>query len=244
MKDTGFIILYRSLLEWEWYNDINTSRLFLHCLLKANYKTKNWRGITIERGTFVTSTQTLAEETGLTNRQIRTSLSKLVTTGEVTIKTTTKNSTITINNYDLYQTSDKQNVTQTTSKATNKRQATDKPATTTNKSNKETKKQVIKEYGTHIRMEENEYEKLVERFGKNLADRYIEKVDLYIGSTGKRYKSYYMTVISWINKDMEKDPKMKYAWQEELKAEQEVHDAKVYEPKRDKKEVEDLFNKL
>ncbi len=234
--NNGFIVLYRSLLDWEWYGDANTFRLFIHCLLRANHKEKKWQGITIDRGSFVTSYQHLALDLGLTVQNVRTSLNKLKSTGELTHKPHSKYGIITINNYDKYQDTNSQPNTQLTVKqqsSNNKQQR-----------NKETMKQDIKEYGTHIRMTETEYGKLLDRFGQVLTDKYVEKVDLYMGSTGKKYKSHYMTVISWLNRDLEKDPKIKYAWQEELKAEQEVADAKVYEAKRDKKEVEDIFSKL
>lgn len=254
MKDTGFIILHRSLLEWEWYNDINTTRLFIHCLLKANYKTKNWRGITIERGTFVTSTNSLSVETGLSLRNVRTSLEKLKKTGELTIKTTSKNSVVTVNNYDTYQTNDKQTDTQTTSKTTSKvtsnRQATDKQLTTTNKSNKDNKETILveetptkkKKYGDKVAMTEEQYEKLIERFGKTATDRYIEKIDIYIGMKGKTYKDYYLAVIKWITKDQEDNPQPN--WLDELKQEQTKADEWTHETKRDKKELEDVFKKL
>ena len=234
--NNGFIVLYRSLLDWEWYSDANTFRLFVHCLLRANHKEKKWQGITIDRGSFVTSYQHLALDLGLTVQNVRTSLNKLKSTGELTHKSHSKYGIITINNYDNYQDTNTQPNTQ----------LTDNQQSSNNKQqrNKETMKQDIKEYGTHIRMTETEYGKLLERFGQVLTDKYVEKVDLYMGSTGKKYKSHYMTVISWLNRDLEKDPKIKYAWQEELKAEQEVADAKVYEAKRDKKEVEDIFSKL
>jgi hypothetical protein len=61
----GFIKLHRQLLDWEWYSDNNTFRVFIHCLLKANYKDKNWKGIQIKRGQFVTSTSKLSTELGL-----------------------------------------------------------------------------------------------------------------------------------------------------------------------------------
>ena len=234
--NNGFIVLYRSLLDWEWYSDANTFRLFVHCLLRANHKEKKWQGITIDRGSFVTSYQHLALDLGLTVQNVRTSLNKLKSTGELTHKSHSKYGIITINNYDKFQDTNSQTNTQLTVKqqsSNNKQQR-----------NKETMKQDIKEYGTHIRMTETEYGKLLDRFGQVLTDKYVEKVDLYMGSTGKKYKSHYMTVISWLNRDLEKDPKIKYAWQEELKAEQEVADAKVYEAKRDKKEVEDIFSKL
>jgi hypothetical protein len=99
----GFIVLHRKMLEWEWYNDIPCKVLFLHIILKANFKDTKWRGITIKRGQLVTGRLALAEQTGLTERQIRTALNKLKTTSNLTIKTTNKYSIITITNYEKYQ---------------------------------------------------------------------------------------------------------------------------------------------
>lgn len=112
----AFIKVYRKFLEWEWYSDVNTSRLFLHCLLKANWKAGRWHGINIEPGQFPTSLQSLADETCLTVRQVRVALDHLKMTGEVSVKRHSKCSVITINNWDGYQGSDKQNVTQMTAK--------------------------------------------------------------------------------------------------------------------------------
>ena len=117
MNETkGFIKLYRSVLDWEWYNDINTFRLFLYCLLKANYITTKWRGIDIDRGTFITSYQKLANATGLTVQQVRTSFYKLEVTGEITHKSHNKYSVVVINNYEHYQDINTQNNKQITSK--------------------------------------------------------------------------------------------------------------------------------
>ena len=102
-NNTGWIKIHRTMLDWEWYDDINTKVLFIHCLLLANHKAKEWHGITIERGTFITSYHTLAEETGLSYQQVRTSLNKLKVTHELTFKPTNKYSVISICNYDTYQ---------------------------------------------------------------------------------------------------------------------------------------------
>ena len=134
----GWIKLHRSLLEWEWYDDINTTRLFIHCLLRANHKPGKWRGYDIARGEFLTSLQSLSDETGLTVRQIRTSITKLKSTSELTSKATSKLTRLTVCKYDTYQSleidSDKQKVTMVTSQ----RQGSDKVATT-NKNNKKEK---------------------------------------------------------------------------------------------------------
>lgn len=101
--DHGWIKIHRSILSWEWYDDANTFRLFFHCLILANHKTKEWRGIPIERGSFLTSYPKLAEALKLTENQIRYSLNKLKVTGEVTVKVTVKYSMVSICNYERYQ---------------------------------------------------------------------------------------------------------------------------------------------
>ena len=123
----GFIKLHRQITEWEWYDDANTFRLFIHCLLEANYADKQWRGVVIQRGSFITSQPKLANRLKLSVRQVRTSLNKLKMTGELTVKTTADYSVITVKNYEMYQQDDRL----TDSLATGYRQANDSLATTT-----------------------------------------------------------------------------------------------------------------
>lgn len=113
-----YLKLYYKLLDWEWYTDANVMRLFIHCMLKANVKTKKWLGTTIERGSFITSYSHLAQELGLTVQQIRTAIQKLESTGEITRRITRNqqgsNTLITINNYNEYQPDNTQNNTRIT----------------------------------------------------------------------------------------------------------------------------------
>lgn len=104
----GFIKIHRKLLKWEWYSDINVRVLFFHCLLRANHKSERWQGIEINAGQFVTSYEHLAKECGLTVQQLRTALDKLKITNEITNKTTSRYSIITVNNWKRYQTNNKQ----------------------------------------------------------------------------------------------------------------------------------------
>lgn len=131
----GFLYLHRKLAEWEWYDDANTMRLFIHCLIFANYKEKQWRGICINRGQFVTSQSKLAQELKLSIQNIRTALNKLKSTGELTVYTTAEYSIITVENYDLYQ----QNNSQDNRLLTGCQQATNRLPTTTNNDNKDNK---------------------------------------------------------------------------------------------------------
>ena len=103
MLDTGFISLHRSLIKWEWYDDINTTRLFIHLLLTVNWDDVNWHGEKIDRGSRITSLGHLAKETKLSVKQVRLALQKLKNTGEVACKTTNKYTLITIVNYNKFQ---------------------------------------------------------------------------------------------------------------------------------------------
>lgn len=107
--NNGWIKLHRSMLDWEWYTDINVCRLFTHMLLKANHKDKNWRGILIKRGQTLTSLNTLESETGLSKSQIRTAIKKLISTQEIAQQSHSQHTVFTIKNYDSYQVDDTQN---------------------------------------------------------------------------------------------------------------------------------------
>lgn len=134
-----YIKLSRKILEWEWYGDINTCRLFIHMLLKANWKDGRFQGMDVPRGSFVSSISKLSLETSMTVREVRTALSHLEVTGEVTHKGHAKYSVFTVKNYGLYQSSDIQNDTQRDKQATSERHSND-IQTTTIEEKKESKK--------------------------------------------------------------------------------------------------------
>lgn len=127
----GFITLERQILDWEWYDDLNTTRLFIHCLLRANHRENKWRGISIKRGSFLTSINTLSSETKLSISKIRTSIKKLKSTKEIAIESQAQHTVITVIKYDYYQSSDKQY----DNCITRESQSDDKALTTNNNNN-------------------------------------------------------------------------------------------------------------
>ncbi len=102
-EDCGFIKLNRKFLDWGWYTDINTKIIFIHMLLKTNWKDGVFKDTTVPRGSFVSSIAKLAEETGLTNDEVRTAISHLIRTKEITKQSTNKYTVFTVVNYALYQ---------------------------------------------------------------------------------------------------------------------------------------------
>jgi len=148
---SGWIKLHRTLLEWEWMSDTNTFQTFIYCLLRANFEDKTWRGIEIKRGSFYTSLDTISNETGLSVRQIRTSLDKLQMTGELTGSKMPRGRIITVLNYDKYQEVDRLSV----SEKAGSRQALDR-LVTTNKNNKNIiNKNIVRDCGDNPDHQEN-----------------------------------------------------------------------------------------
>lgn len=111
----GWVKLHRRIVEWEWYGDTNTFRVFLHLLLTANISDKRYRGILIPKGSTVTGYSKLAETLDMTEQNARTAIKHLKSTGEVTTKVTSKFSVVTIVKWEEYQLIE----TELTSKLTN-----------------------------------------------------------------------------------------------------------------------------
>ena len=117
----------------------NTFRVFIHCLLRANWKDKKWFGIEVKRGSFVTSRHHLAQALRLSEQQIKTALNHLESTGEITRSIYPKFSVITVVRYDDYQKSNQQSNQKSTNKATSNQPAINQQVTTTEERNKENK---------------------------------------------------------------------------------------------------------
>ncbi|MGI5848801.1 MAG: hypothetical protein ACOX8Q_01815 [Christensenellales bacterium] len=209
--DSGYIKLHRSVLKWEWYQDVPVSRLWMYLLLSANYADKRWQGVEIKRGQLITSRQKLAEETGLTVQQVRSAINKLISTNEITTKTTNRFTLITIVKYGYYQDmameDNQQNNQQSNKRRTNK-QPTDNQQITTTKESKEGKKDkkdnnppispLKQKYAEAVSMTNDEYMSLIDRFGEPSTKRMIEILDNYKVAKGKSYKSDYRAILSWV----------------------------------------------
>ena len=63
-------------------------------------------------------------------------------------------------------------------------------------------KEIYKEkYLDEVFLTKQEYQKLVDKFGETLTKDYIQRLDNYMGSKGKRYKSHYKTILMWDDKN-------------------------------------------
>lgn len=211
MINNGYIKIHRSMLNWRWYTNPNTFRLFFHLLLTVNYEPKDFETITVQRGQRIVSIQKLSEELNVSVRSVRTALNHLKSTNEVTIETTPKYSIITIKNYDMYQSA--------TNTLTNDRQTNDKQTTNDRQQwNKDKKEKNIKEsirkgerartqpHGQfqNVFLTDEEMHELWKQYPDSY-ERKIERLSQYIESTGKRYDNHYATLLSWLEQDEKKE---------------------------------------
>jgi len=198
VTDKGYVKLFRKLLEWEWYDDANTFRLFMHCLMKANYQDKVWHGIKVNRGSFLTSRDKLADELKLSVQNIRTAISHLESTGELTNKPTNKNRIVSVCNYESYQVKKDATNQQANQQLTINQPTTNQQLTTTNKEKniKNDKKEEVYRKFAHLSLSQKEFEGLIEKgITKIEIDDLCDKIENYKKNTN--YKSLNLTIQSW-----------------------------------------------
>lgn len=99
----GWIKLHNKFLKWEWYQKPEMVHLFIHFLLSANYKENSWQGVKIKPGQLVIGRKKLAETLGISQQTLRTCITRLKSTNEITTKSTNKYTVITILNWSKYQ---------------------------------------------------------------------------------------------------------------------------------------------
>jgi len=158
-QNNGFIKIHRRLLDWQWYQSTNHVRLFVHILLTANYKETAWRKEKIMPGQLLTGLNQLSANTSLSIQSVRTVLKDLISTNEITIKTTNKYRIITVINWNLYQDTNKQ--------ANN--QLTNNQQTTNNiQEYKECKKEKNIEYSCYLQTWEKAKKHLAENYNINV----------------------------------------------------------------------------
>lgn len=139
--------------------------LFLHLLLKANSEDKRWQGMEVKRGQVITGRMRLIEETGISERKIRTCLERLKDTGEIEIQSSNRFSVITICNYDIYQPIQLENVQQTS----NECPAEDQPSKP-----KKTKEQVKAETDKRMKDFYTSLIPYVQTYGKHMVREFYD----------------------------------------------------------------------
>ena len=76
-KSNGWVNIDRNIMQRKWYSHAPSLALYIHCQLVANWEDREWKGITVKRGSFVTTVAKLMKALTLTRQPIRTAIANL-----------------------------------------------------------------------------------------------------------------------------------------------------------------------
>jgi hypothetical protein len=98
-----WVKLHRNIVDWEWFDDKNALKLLIYLNVKVNIVDKQWKGITVKRGSLVTGKYSITEDLGISVQQYRTALKKLVQSGEIVKKATNAYTILTLTKWEKMQ---------------------------------------------------------------------------------------------------------------------------------------------
>ena len=205
----GWIKLERDIVYsdiWDTGEPFSKGQAWIDLLLMANFKDEEmyigYDSITVKRGSMITNMRELCERWHWSMHKLLNFLGFLEREKMIVKKGNAKGTLITVVKYNDYQVGGNAKGTQRERKGN---------AKGTQKENLLYKEKEGKEYkegkkNAHGQFENvfltpDEYAKLCEKIDN--ADSLIEKLSLYIESTGKKYKSHYATLLNWDRKDNE-----------------------------------------
>ena len=209
-KLNGYIKLHRKLVDWEWYTDVNVKVVFLHLLLTASFRKTSYQGMEILPGQVIVGTHALAVNTGLSRQQVRTALSKLASTNEITIKSTNKFSLVTIENWSSYQFENETSTNKSTNKSTNnqphlknvkkyKEDISNKCVYMNNSIKENGQRENTHPYGefSNVFLTDDEYARLTSKYMR--VDQLIDKVSIWL--TEHTRKNHYAACLTFARND-------------------------------------------
>ena len=121
--------------------------------------------------------------------------------GMVELESNNKMTVVSVVNWGLYQGSEDEKEQPNNNKVTTKEQQSN-----TNKNGKKDKNEK-NECGEFVSLTKVEYKKLTEKHGELLTRKMINVLDNYKGSSGKKYKSDYRAILSWVEKKVLEEKK-------------------------------------
>jgi hypothetical protein len=158
---SGYVKLYRSIEDWEWYDDPICLKVFIHLMLKVNREPKRWKGMDIPAGQLITSLQGLAERMKMDRHSLRRILKRMESTGEVNIQTNNHFTSITLVKWAEYQNEGGEFAQQNAQPTRNQRATNAQPVPTTKEDKKLRREETI---SNEIVAHTNSIEIRLERF--------------------------------------------------------------------------------
>ena len=243
-EQNGWIAIHRCLTEkaiWQCSSP-EQKVIMITLLMMANHRKKQWlwkgEKFDVKPGQFVTSIESIKKRAGkgISSKNIRSALSKFEKLEFLANKSAKTGRLITIVNWDKYQ------VEKELGGKDNGKQVADEGQTggrqvASNKNDKNVKNDNKKDYSENVKLTDAEYEKLINEWGKQGTTRLIAILDNYKGSTGKKYKSDYKTILNWVTERYLKEGGTRLK-----KPEQQTHEPEMSEAERI--ELEEVNKKI
>lgn len=219
MNNQGYIRYHRKILDNPIVmKDADYFAIWSYLLLKATHKKMSviFKGkkIELQPGQLITGRKIIANDLkGISESKIYRVLSCYESEQQIEQQKDTKNTLITIVNWCNYQ----KNEQQIEQQLNNKWTTTEQQLNTNNNVNNEINEINIKEkdkkendkihFADFVTMTNVEYESLVNTYGNDFANQCITVLDNYKGSSGKKYKSDYRAILSWVVDSVKKKNK-------------------------------------
>jgi predicted transcriptional regulator len=207
----GWISIYRSIWNnWVWQEKpFSKGQAWVDLLLLMGHEDGKvvfrQEVIPVKRGQKVTSELKLSERWGWSRNKVRAYLERLKQDNMIDIKKDKRKTIITIVNYDDYQGEKKRKVQQKVQQIEQQEvQQEVQQSDINNKDNKDNKYIIYGELG-NVKLKDGQYEKLVQDHGQVVIDDFIQRIDYYVASKGRKYKDYYATVKAWIRREEKKE---------------------------------------
>jgi len=216
----GWIKLHRKTLENPIImQDKEYLAVWIFLLLNATHSEYDtmFQGqrITLQKGQLITGRKIISKKLNISESKVQRILKTFEIEQQIKQQTTHQNRLISILNWEMYQQHEQQDEQQVNSKrtATEQQVNTNKKDNNTNNTkngknginNRNAQNQEAQiHFAEFVSMTNTEYEKLVSTYGPNFVDQCIKKLDDYKGATGKKYKSDYRAILSWVVDEIKK----------------------------------------
>jgi hypothetical protein len=216
---SGYFLLHKKIINWEWFSDPKSVALWIYILANTNYTESEYRGHIIKRGQAAIGRKRASVVTGLSQQEIRTRLKRFETNKQITTKSTTNFSIITVLNYDDYQDFSRK-------KEPQKYFETNKQITTSKEVKKERIKKEVDQNETNFDLFWSEYPRKV---GKKKAKQIWMKRKLGNGTFPKIMDSLQLVKKTWDDVEFIPHPT---TWLNQERGEDEIITGKIVVCKR------------
>ena len=103
--EQGWVKIYRNIVDWVWYKNVNTLYVFLYLIVNVNYRDSCRNNSIVLEGSCVTSVREITEVTCLSCKEVRNALENIKSSNNITWKRCGRYTIYSVVNYSKWQSS-------------------------------------------------------------------------------------------------------------------------------------------